>query len=580
MVKQLEYAFLLLPLLAFGWGRGHDVVGGAVASRLPEPWRSALQGEALRQFCADNHYPDSPLKVADDKRVTPGERAYLASLKITGSYQFHSDEGRGAAFTLLVRAMRENRRESALLWLGVLSHSTADMVACNHDPIAHQATYGWGDAEWALQLPNGLSLAKMQPCLDLGWVESEPAAKAVWKAQLDEVAAADSGKGAEDALLDVMLAGIQGVEACAPYGLPIVRNAASWTGSKNPESKMMLAENLSALGCWAVERLLRDVLAAERLAKAGADPELTEAVSQRYQAAFAEFVSSRTYEEDSFVKGLVSPLNAESPYLAVVSEPTWRMNEGMFGFNDRVLAAQTVTALRKQGKNAALMDVRLFMSDGLPVAKAPALMIFAQKVNAYYSLQPKALTEQLTLYRQRGGKVIWIGGGLPDRALCDFPKQAASLAAVGAGYAYSWTRLPVGTNAYATLTLKVGDCAVRKLERSPCFRAGWHIPSNITYFQPEAAASLRVLATLYDGARPLPVGGAWPKAAPEVVYLPVYAVFPYLWTRETPALAPLELGLDSQGLDSLSVAFAALQVDRLLGSEHGREAVEKRRRQQ
>jgi len=185
-------------------------------------------------------------------------------------------------------------------------------------------------------------------------------------------------------------------------------------------------------------------------------------------------------------------------------------------------------------------------------------------VSAYYSLQPKALSEQLALYRKRGGKVIWIGGSLPDPALCDFPKEAWGRAEVGAGYAYSWTRLPVGTNAYAALTLKIGDRAVRKLERSPCFRAGWHIPSNVTYFKPEAASALRLLATLYDGERPLPVGGAWPKAAPEVAYLPVYAVYPFLWTRETPVLVPLELGLDAQGLDSLAAAFAALEADRLL----------------
>jgi len=318
------------------------------------------------------------------------------------------------------------------------------------------------------------------------------------------------------------------------------------------------------LGGWAVERLLCDVLVAERLAKAGTIPEVTDVVLSRYKAASSEFVEARRYEEDSLVKGLTVRLTPGRPCLGVLSEPTWRMNDGLFGFNDRVLSAQAVTALRKQKKNAVLMDVRMFMKNGASVADMPVLMVIAQKVSAYHALQPKTLTEQLVKYRKDGGKIIWIGGGLPDRALCNFPVQASLCANAGAGYDYCWTRLPVGTNAYATLSLKVGDHAVRTLARTPSFQAGWHIPSNATVFTPAATEAVLPLATLYDGAKPLWVGGAWPKAAPDIAYLPTYAIYPYLWTKENPSLVPFELGLDTQGLDSLDAVFTALQVDRMM----------------
>ncbi len=168
---------LVLPMLTFGWGKGHDVVGRALAVRLPEPWHTMLQGDALARFCVDNHYPDAHVDFKADKRVTPDEMTCLAGKKMTNSGQFHSDEGRGVAFTLLVRALREKRSESALLWFGALSHSTADMVACNHDPIVHMATYGWGDPEWDFRLPGGQPLSG----LDLGWVETVAEAKAVWE---------------------------------------------------------------------------------------------------------------------------------------------------------------------------------------------------------------------------------------------------------------------------------------------------------------------------------------------------------------------------------------------------------------
>ena len=563
MMRQTGYFFVLvlsLPMLAFGWGGGHDVVGRAVAARLPEPWRARLQGEHLTQFCVDNHYPDANRRFEEDPRLTLEERRYLAARKMTVSYHFHSDEGRGVAFTLLVRALRENRYESTLLWLGTLSHSTADMVACNHDPITHLATYGWCDKGWNLRLPNGLSLTTVQSCLDLGWIETDSEAKAIWERRAAKVVAADSGRGGEDTVLDVMLAGLYGVGTCAPYGVPIVRDAVSWSVIKDLESLTTLAENLSVLGCWAVERILNDFQAAERLAKAGTIPEVTDTVRKRYHAAFVEFVSSRCFEEDSLAKGLMTPLKKESPYVVVVSEPTWRMNEGMLGFNDRVLAAQTVTTLRKQGMNVALMDVRKFMAEDVPVVRVPMVIVFAQKVSAYYSLQPKALTEQLVKYRRSGGKIIWIGGGVPDPALCDFPERAAYRVEVDKGFYYSYTRLPVNTNAYATLSLKVGDHALRKLERTPNFNAGWHIPNNTTLFRTEFTESLCPLAYVYDGAKPLLVGCAWPKVSPEIAYLPSYVVYPYLWTREVPALVPFELGLDSQGLDALDTALAALRV--------------------
>jgi hypothetical protein len=553
-------AALGLALRAFGWGAGHDVVARAVAARLPAPWAARLTGAALARFCADNHYPDSRVDFKADARVTPDEVAYLAGKKMTNSGQFHTDEGRGEAFILLARALKENRPESALLWLAALSHSTADMVACNHDPIVHLATYGWNDPRWAFRLPNGKALAG----LDLGWVETLPEAKAVWEASLAKIRAADSGKGAEDAVLEVMLAGLDGVGTCAPYGVPIVRDAAAWASEKNPASRDSLAASFSALGGWAVERLLRDFLAAERLARSGDVPDVTDAVMKRYAAAFAELSANRRFEDDSLTKGLVAPGRPDAPALGVVAEPTWRMNDGMFGFNDRVLAAQAVTALRKKGWNAALVDVRALMAGGVSAAKMPVLLVFAQKTGAYYTLKPQALTDSLVKYRRAGGKIVWTGGALPDRALCDFPQALACRADVGKGYTYSWTRLPVDTNAYATLALTIGGGAARKLQRDPSFSAGWHIPSNITFFEAGAAESLLPLATLLDGGRPMLVGAAWPKGAPEVAYLPVYAVFPYLWTRETPPLVPFELALDSAGLEALEAAFAALQAGPLL----------------
>lgn len=561
--KQVIYIFLMVPFLSFGWGRGHHTLGLILAKRMPEPWCSRLQGEALETFCSDNHYPDSFLKIEADKRVTQEELAFLASHNMKTRYDFHSDKGRGVAFALLTRALRDNRPENVCLWFAVLAHSTADMVACNHDPLVHVVTYGWSAPTWDMRFSNGLALAKIQPCLDLGWVETLPEANAIWEKRIAQILTKDSTKNVDDAVLDVMMAGPQGVGTCSAYGKPIAAAATGWIATKEPAYRDALAKNLSELGAWAVERLLRDFVVAQRLAKAQTMPNVSDPVIKQYQLLFDDFVATRDYEEDSFVKGLTTPPKPESPFLAVIAEPTWRMNEGLFGFNDRVLAAQTVTALCKQGKNAALMDVRKVMANGIPIARIPAVLIFAQKVSAYHSLNPNLLIDQLLTYRAAGGKVIWIGGALPDYKLCAFPKDLVVRLDIAKGYSYAWARLPVSTNTYETLTLKVEGHAARKLSRFPNFSAGWHAPSNNTYFKPEIVEYLHPLAYLNDRESTLLIGGAWPKTNPTFAYLPVYTVFPYLWTKEIPTLTPFTLDLDAQGVESLTATLTLLQVDRL-----------------
>src|SRR5574344_3156026 len=111
MSKEVRFiaGMLVMPMLAWGWGEGHDTVGRALAARLPGPWRERLHGATLEQFCKDSHYPDERTAFSINPRVTPEEVAYLARFAMKDSGSFHSDEGRAVAFCLMVRALREHR---------------------------------------------------------------------------------------------------------------------------------------------------------------------------------------------------------------------------------------------------------------------------------------------------------------------------------------------------------------------------------------------------------------------------------------------------------------------------------------
>jgi hypothetical protein len=288
-------------------------------------------------------------------------------------YDLHSDKGRAVAFCQLVRALNEKRHDRALLWLAGLAHSTADMAACNHDPVVHIATYGWGCKEWGMKLPGGKPLAEIIGCLDLGWVKDE-------------------------------------------------------------------------------------------------------------------------------------------------------------AFNRHV-------------------DVRRFLEKGADVS---ALIVPAQRCVSYRRLKVEALDKRLADYLDAGGKVVWVGGGKPPGALCKgMPKDF-----LVKGGDRSW---PVPLEKLRAGGLFAVGGTERTLARAPEGQAGWHWPSNPYAVAAECAGGERTLLAWRGAGEERIVGAAWPKGRPSVSYLPSYAVVPYFWTRETPALAPLRLELDQAGTELVKAALESVE---------------------
>jgi hypothetical protein len=540
----LNAGLIALPLLAFGWGAGHDTVARAIAARLPQPWCDRVQGETLKRFCADNHYPDSfePFPV---ERVGAEALMYLKARDITKRYDLHSDKGRAMAFCLLTRALKEEQPGRALLWLACLAHATADMAACNHDPVVHIATYGWCTAEWGLKLPRGKAFSEVTPCLDLGWIEKETWAKAVFERRLGECELKDGGGTPEATLLEIMLYGVRGVEACAPHGPNVLSAAAEWVDSGERPAGERLAEELSALGVWAVERTLRDFQTAVRLAPLGVAPEVTPDVVARYEEARDAFVRERPLAADLFAQSALVPSGVKGHKIGVVIEPCWRMDEGMFGFGDRVLAVQIVNALRRQGKNAELVDVRTFLEKG---AEVQALIVPAQRCASYRKLKVEALDKRLGAYLDAGGKVVWVGGGKPPGALRrGLPKDF-----MAKGDDKAW---PVPMERFRLGSLGVAGDIGWKLRRPLEGQAGWQWPRNPFAFTQEAVSQGAPLVELSCDGQSETVGLAWPKEKPSVAYVPGYAVMPYVWTSETPALSPLRLELDAAGTRAIEAAL-------------------------
>ena len=536
--------FLAHHLLAFGWGAGHDTIARTVADRLPEPWRGRLHGEALVQFCSNSHYPDNfeafPLALVGAEALDT-----LKAQGIVKRYDLHSDKGRAVAFCLLVNALKEEQPDRALLWLACLAHSTADMAACNHDPVVHIATYGWCAKEWGIKLPNGKPLSEIIWCLDLGWVQD-----ASFGRRVDEELLRDAGSDASSVLLEIMLYGVRGAEACAPHGPLVLSAAAELAEAGKPEAGERLKTELSVLGSWATGRILRDFHAALRLARAGQVPEMTPELLARYEAEMDTFVKTRKLTSERFAQSALGPSGVRGPRIGVLIEPCWRMNEGMFGFGDRVLAVQIVNTLRRQGTNAELVDVRTYMETGADVL---ALIVPAQRYASYRTMKTEALDKQLTAYLGAGGKVVWIGGGKPPAVLCQgMPKE---LLVKGENKNWPETLASFGEGELVVCGDKGKTFPCQRL---PEGKAGWQWPTNPYVFGAGTETSGVAFAMWRKGEQKEVIGLAWPKGKPSMAYVPGYAVVPYIWTKETPSLSSLLLELDAAGANVLETALNVL----------------------
>lgn len=529
------FALAMESRLAFAWGPGHDTLARAVAVRLPEPWKNRLQDPGtLRQFIKDGHYPDS-FEPFDAARIGEKGMRYLEDMKMKTRYSLHSDAGRAVAFSLMVEAMRDDNADRVFLWFAALLHSAADMPACNHDPLIHAITYIWGEKDWNLNIP-----MNREGCVDLAWVEKYDWSKTIFEQRLDAARIADDGADAEEAMLRVMLYGFEGTDAASPYNRTIVEDGTRWAVEKDREAGERLAEAISRLGLWAAVRGIRDFEAALRLAKRDDFKRYDERLSPEFNRRADEILRKVVLANDSVAKNFLPDDKTKSPAVAVLYEPIWRMNEGMFGFNDRLQACQIVGSLRTLKRPAGLVDIREFQERGIPdVSKFPLLVVSAQSFNNYRILKRDVLCRQFKDYLERGGKILWIGGTKPPREIA--PQMHVALKT----QAQSSFPFPVEKTLEQVIAWEAsGEPKVQwRFTRPLKGKAGWSWPRNPGYFESDERDAFKIFLRVAGPEGTFEIGAA----SDSVVYLPNYAVFPYVLTEEKPELAPLKIELDATG---------------------------------
>lgn len=309
------------------------------------------------------------------------------------------------------------------------------------------------------------------------------------------------------------------------------------------------------MGSWAAVRSLRDFEAARRLTKSNEKIRFDERLTEEFNRRVDHLCRNRSLAADSMAHKFLSDKTSGVPTIRVLSEPAWRMNEGVFGFVDRVLACQVVGTLRKQGRNASLLDIRELQDEGIDSDSTTLVVVPARRFGSYRFLNRDKIVRRLSEYRQKGGKLLWIAGNPPPPEL--FPSIRKLLKTVE----FENEKRPISPFPYEKLlkqniVLVTGRGAETAWPfiRPPKGAAGWDWPANAAYLDDIENPDVKPFLKL-DG----PAGTRWIGACESAAaYLPIYAVFPYILTDEQPKPAPLALELDSAGERILSETISQL----------------------
>ncbi|MDO5579855.1 MAG: hypothetical protein Q4G69_01865 [Planctomycetia bacterium] len=545
--------FLFFPGSAkegFSWGIGHRTIGEGVLLRLPESLKKELTPDQIQAFLTYNSYPDS-LENVDPNLAGPNAILRMKEFKTQKRFFFHKPEGRCIAFEMLVQSLREKDWNRFVLWLGILSHSTADQISCNHEPLLHFITYCWG--EEGMKLTNDFS-----KCLDLGWIEGDPKTQKIWTDAVRDLSIPNTICNQKEIFFALHTIEWEGLEGNR-YSMDLIRAINAWNSSKGYQEQADLARTLVPFGTWAVRRIMIYVHSAIAIAQSTKNgkplPVRFEPDQVKdLQKWIDRFILDRPITDDAFIVPFLPPAGSD-PKIGILYDPSGRMGEGFFSFIDRVAAGLIAGSLQHRG-SAGILDVRKVIRSGIDPKKTPLLILPCSRLTNYYPLKKKNLIDQIVQYRNKGGKILWIGGSPPQEILSKDLFGQMIFNPEKSTYLNPVYTVPMKDLMKSSVLLNGKEEG--KFIREPRGKAGWSWPRSPWYFKEGARKAADVFLELKSPDKTRIIGILSPKDHPDFGWLPAYTVFPCIFSGDHPRISPFELKLDSTEEKILEYAVDSL----------------------
>lgn len=545
MKRIIIWSAQIVALMAWGWGSGHNTVGEAVMQKLPAEWQERPLGEYQKEVRHAAHFPDNgkwDLMPAVDREY------FVAQGYKPGAYQFHHNKARVEAFNRLVEALRAAKVSGkddveanwrVIFWTMALSHSIADMAACNHDPLVHMGQYAWGKGGLGVMDTHGL---------DFYWCTETEIGRKVLARRVAALKPPKLPKRLTPLEVQVTLCNYEW-DAISFFRMSCDLLEGATAGEEKYES---LAERLCDLGLWGVERTLWLFAAAQKFA---AKPEPMPFDWPTIEAKTNEYgrkvLAAHTIKCDQMTRGLRANGGEQ---ILIIYDAAGRFGSGILSAFERYLSCAIAGSLKRA---AALIDAREVGAHGVP-KNTKVLIVPGAKLNNWFGFEGKTLREEIVKFHQRGGGVIWIDGTPDERITGSDFKKLRRMNPTKPGYCKPV--FPVAMDELMASRIKlVPRKSEWKFERRPTGSAGWIWDSSPYYFMPDALpAGYKTFAELVTPSATY----AFAIAAPRFVYLPVITLMPYVLTQERPTCQPHFLPqLDSAGRAIITSAVSQLGIN-------------------
>ena len=537
-----------LCLTAGAWDVEHDEIAQLTGEFLPAEIKAQFDFDDFGVLMANCHFPDGlewpgadgklQFRTVADLAANAGEadaRA-LVACGYQRSVWFHTPTGKAALMAMLARAFAAGEHARAAFYISVLTHAVSDEGALNHPTLL------------------GFMRYSNLPGVDFTLRKIEAGAKNVFGFRSDghvvylarQRLAGYEPKVPEGAFEDAVMA----------FSVDIAVKQSAFAGEV--EGAVALApvpEAEAALSELVVReiRLIEDIVATCWRHRSAQAPLPTASFAQDFDRRAAAAVRLVDPRAQFIFRGIFDDaLNPKNPKgtVGVVCESYVRAG-ACLSFPGRLLTAACGRTLRANGYAVKGLSYWELARDGFPdPAAVPSVIVFIGGTG-YMSKGPEdTFAAAARAYRTRGGRLVVVGG----EDVRDITGLASSMRRrdnPDVPVTSRWYRTEAGESLKMAL---VATGAMRRLAggRYPFVRD----PNFDGFCKPVCRMETPVGETLLEldnGRVRFPVA----FRRKDVVWLPEYALFPYLFVRDDPKL-PLEaLTLDGFGekvlLDALNM---------------------------
>ena len=523
---------------AWGWDVEHDEVAQLTGEFLPAEIRRTMDFDDFGILMANCHFPDMTEWPAEDgkrrfhtvEELAAGMGADHARALVDAGYRngnwFHTPKGRAALMSALARCFAAGEHAHAAFCILVLTHAISDESALNHPPLL------------------GFFKYSRLPGVDFAMRKVEDGAKNVFGFRSDghvvhltraklrgSMPAAPSGSF-EDALLAL---GVKVAVEQAAFAAEIEGRIAFGGQAEAEESLAdLVATQVRTIEdvvwtCWTH----RSPTAA--LPDAAFERRFTEAA----WAAARRLDPARQFVFDGVFDAARNPASPKS-LVGVVCEAYARAY-GRLSFPGRILTAACARTLRAQGHAVRGLAYWNLAEKGFPDPAEVPCVLMCIGGSGYLSAGPDAsFAAAARAYRMKGGRLVVVGGE-DVRDVTGFAATMRRRGNAEVPASSAWHRADAGEARKMALVAAKGLPRLAggrfPLRRDPNFD-GFCKP--VCRMETPAGEPLLMLD---NGTSSFPVA----VRKDNVVWLPEYALFPYLFVADDPGLPLPALTLDGFG---------------------------------